>query len=209
MRAISNRQFLETKFKSVEFTGCWLDSIGRPSLSGNWIISGKSYSGKTSFALQLAKYLTTFDRVAYDSLEQGECSSLQLSWKREGMQNVGTKIQLLHKAQLADLREFLSKRKSPNIVIIDSVRYMFGMKLTDVAALNADFPNKLFIWLSHERNGEPKGDLAQAIKYDADVKIWVEGFRAFVESRYTAKSAPYTIYEEGAEKYWLDKKEKK
>ena len=122
------------------------------------------------------------------------------------MIEAGSNILLLDKVRYSELREFLRRRKSPNVIIIDSIQYMIGFKLSDLVALNDEFRNKLFIWVSHEKNNEPDGQVAQKVKYDADVKIWVEGFKAFVESRYAEKSEPYTIWEEGANKYWIDKK---
>jgi hypothetical protein len=39
--------------------------------------------------------------------------------------------------------------------------------------------------------------------YDASLKIWIEGYRAFSKGRYIGPNGGvYTIWEEGAEKYW-------
>lgn len=205
MRAISNKQFLEARFEAADFSGPWLEAIGRPDLRGTWIIYGRSGSGKTTFCLQLAKYLTEFDRVAYNSLEQGESSSLQIAWRRVGMHEVGSRIVLLPKFSLKELKEYLCKRKSPRIIFIDSVQYLLGFKLSDKIALNDMFPDKLFIYVSHEKNNEPDGVIAQKIKYDADVKIRCEAYMALVNTRYADSNSPYVIWKEGAEKFWKDK----
>ena len=210
MRAISNRNILDAKFKTANFTDKWLASFGRPELSGAWIIFGGSGSGKTTFTLQLCKYLTRFGRVAYNSLEQGFSLSLQNAWRRVDMQEAGSRIILLQKEQLPVLRERLFKRKSPDIVVIDSVRYLMGFKLSDYMALKEDFPNKLFLFTSHEKNREPAGAVAQQIRYDADVKIRVEGYKAFITSRFENPEKEeggqdFIIWEKGANEYWLDK----
>ena len=38
--------------------------------------------------------------------------------------------------------------------------------------------------------------------YDADLKIWVEGYVAFSKGRYQGATGEYTIWEKGAYDYW-------
>lgn len=125
-RAISNINVLAARFETVEFAGEWLASFGRPELRGTWIIWGGSGSGKTTFTLMLCKYLANFGRVAYNSLEQGLSLSLQKAWERVGMGEAGNSVILLNKEELPELRARLNKRKSPEIIIIDSVQYLDG-----------------------------------------------------------------------------------
>lgn len=84
-RAISNKNVLAAQFETADFDGAFLASFGRPELRGVWIIWGGSGSGKTTFTLQLCKYLAGFRRVAYNSLEQGLSLSLQKAWERVEM----------------------------------------------------------------------------------------------------------------------------
>lgn len=183
-RAISNKNVLTAKFEVAEFDGAFLASFGKPELRGAWIIYGGSGSGKTSFVMQVCKYLTRFRRVAYDSLEQGLSLSLQKAWERAGMEEVGNRIILLNKESLKDLRLRLAKKQSPDVVVVDSVHYWLGLKMSDYINLRNDFPDKLFIFVSHEKGGQPDGKLAQKIRYDSDIKIRVEGYKAFVTTRY-------------------------
>ena len=201
LRAISNRNFLDTRFEAAAFDGPWLESFGRPSISGAWIIYGPSGSGKTTFTLMLAKYLTAYGRVAYNSLEQGNCSSLQIAWRRVDMQEAGSNIVLLDKVPYKELREYLRGRKSPKVVILDSVQYLMGFKKSDHMALKKEFPDKLFIYISHELNNEPDGSVARSIKFDADIKIRTAGYKAFVTSRFASKTSDFVIWEEGAKQY--------
>lgn len=209
-RAISNKNVLTAKFEVAEFDGAFLASFGKPELRGAWIIYGGSGSGKTSFVMQVCKYLTRFRRVAYDSLEQGLSLSLQKAWERVGMEEVGNRIILLNKESLKDLRLRLSKKQSPNVVVVDSVHYWLGLKMSDYINLRNDFPDKLFIFVSHEKGGQPDGKLAQKIRYDSDIKIRVEGYKAFVTTRYEVSErgeggADFIIWEQGAQDYWVDK----
>ena len=38
--------------------------------------------------------------------------------------------------------------------------------------------------------------------YDATLKIWVEGFKAFSKGRFIGQTGEFTIWDEGAERYW-------
>ena len=206
-RAISNRNVLTAKFEVAEFDGAFLASFGKPELRGVWIVYGGSGSGKTTFLMQLCKYLTRFRRVAYNSLEQGLSLSLQKAWERVRMDEVGSRIILLNKESLKDLRVRLAKKQSPDVIVIDSVHYWFGLKVADVMKLKDDFPNKLFIFVSHEK---PDGVVAEKIRYDSEIKMRVEGYKVFVTTRYEVAErgeggADFVIWEQGANEYWIDK----
>jgi hypothetical protein len=87
------------------------------------------------------------------------------------------------------------------VVIIDSLQYT-GLTYSDYKALRAEFKNKLFIFISHADGRNPKGAVANSVKYDAFVKIYVEGYRAYPQSRFGG-GQDYVIWQEGAEKYGL------
>ena len=196
-RAISIQQLYRTNLRSLEFTGQWLDAIGCPEPSGAWIIWGNSGNGKTRFALQLAKYLATLGRkVAYDSLEEGVSLSLRNAIEDCNIQKVSRRFMLLDKEPVIELMERLSKKKSPDVVIIDSIQYT-GLTYADYKSLRTRFRTKLFILVSHAEGSQPSGRVARSIRFDANVKVWVEGFRAFAASRYGG-GEPYMIWDEGA-----------
>ena len=203
-RAYSNANIRSARFKVADFSGAWRDSIGMPVLRGTWLIYGGSGSGKTSFCLQLAKYLSQFGRVLYNSLEQGLSPTMQSAWIAGGKE-AGRRVKLLDREGYDELFERLAKRQSPEIVIIDSINYLRGLRLSDYQLLSQRYRKKLFVIVAHEKGGEPKGALAQAIRYDADVKIRVEGYRAMVTSRYATSEVggqDYIIWDKGAEGYW-------
>ena len=208
-RAISNKNVLAAQFETADFDGPFLASFGRPELRGAWIIWGTSGSGKTTFTLQLCKYLAGFRRVAYNSLEQGLSLSLQRAWERVEMAEAGSNIILLNKETLPELRARLSKRKSPEIIVIDSVQYLTKFYVQQFNELKEDFPDKLFIFISQadKAGKDPAGSVAKHIRYDADIKIRVEGYKAFVTTRYEDPTkgeggADFIIWQQGANDYW-------
>lgn len=199
-RAISVSQLEAMTFNELPFDGEWLELVGEPEISGAWLIWGESGNGKTRFALQLAKYLAQFARVAYNSMEEGASKSMKKAFREVGMSEVKRRVILLDNEPVDLLKERLRRRRSPDVVIIDSVQYS-GMNYRDYVALRSEFGNKLFILISHAEGKSPAGRTAKSIRYDAFVKIRVEGYRAFALSRYGG-GKPYDIWREGALTYY-------
>ena len=197
-RAASLDQVLRTRFKVLPFEGEWKESIGCPELTGSWIIWGNSGNGKTRFALQLCKYLCQFGRVAYDSLEEGVSVSLVKAIKETHMMEVRRKFVVLDKEPIDQLTERLERPKSPDIVCIDSLQYT-GMSYEQYKALKERFPKKLFIWISHADGTLPEGRVAKKVRFDSNVKVFVQAYRAEPVSRYGG-GKPYIIWEEGYRK---------
>ena len=202
-RAKSVAEILKYKPKALPFTGAWFDSFGTPELSGCWLIWGNSGNGKTRFTLQLCKHLAQFGRVAYNSLEEGLSLSFQSAIKAVGMQDVARRFVLLDKEPMDELRARLNGQKSPDVVVIDSIQYS-GLSKDTAKELVDAFPRKLFIFVSHADGKNPAGRPASAIRFHAGVKLWVEGYRipAPVSRFKDGECAPFTIWEEGAAKYW-------
>lgn len=199
-RAWDVNQVLTKNFKGMPFDGQWKDVFGQPERKYSWIIYGRSTSGKTTFNMQMAKYISQFERVLYNSLEEGLSASIKEAYNRAGI-TPKDKITLVQE-NMDDFIKRLEKHKSPNVVFIDSVRYT-KMRWSDYEAFCKRFPNKLFIWISHAKGKEPKGALAEDIYYDAFVKIYTEGYRAFVSSRFSSSSeSTIDIWKEGAANYW-------
>lgn len=201
-RAISVDEIIKKNFIEMAFDGEFKESFGTPERSGIWIIWGNSGNGKTRFSMQLAKYLTKFGRVAYNTLEEGARKSMQLAVVETNMREVSKHFIILDREPIMELKERLRKRKSPDIIIIDSYQYT-GLTKREYVELKEEFGNKLFIFISHAEGKNPEGRTAKFVRYDADVKIRVEGYKAFPVSRYGG-GEPYTIWHEGAEQYYLD-----
>jgi len=191
------------KIPSFPFTGAWEASLGRPAKSGTWLVWGHSGNGKSSFVMQLAKYLCKFEKVIYDSLEESTGLSVQKSLRRHGMADVARRFVILDREPMAMLSERLKRKKSPGVVIIDSFQYS-GLTYAGYKQLKEEHPSKLFIFISHAEGTRPEGRAAKKVEYDADIKIFVEGFKASCKSRFMDRpGVPFVIWEEGAVKYAL------
>lgn len=201
-RAISVSQLESMKFKELPFDGEFLKLIGCPEVAGSWLIWGDSGNGKTRFALQLAKYLAQWCRVAYNSLEEGASKSMKKAFAEVGMDEVRRKVILLDNEPISELKERLKMRRSPDVVVIDSLQYS-GLNYRDYVALRTEFKNKLFILISHADGKNPAGQTAKSIRYDAFVKIRIEGYKAYALSRFGG-GEPYTIWDEGSALYYND-----
>lgn len=199
-RALTVSDLKAYRATTIDFSGEWLEAIGQPELTGSWIIWGNPANGKTRFALQLARYLAGFCRVAYDSLEEGLSLSMKEAVIQSGMSDVARHFILLDKEPVSELASRLRRRKSPDVVIIDSLQYT-GLNYSEYKRLRDEFRNKLFVFVSHAEGREPKGNVARSVRYDAFVKILVEGYKAFPQSRYGGGSE-YVIWEKGAQTYW-------
>lgn len=196
-----------THFDVMEFKGKWLESLGKPEKGGSWIIWGESYQGKTNFTIQLAKYLTQFTKhkVLINSLEEGKSESLKLTSIRSNLRSVKEKILFGNRVPMERVKDKLRRQRSPEIIITDSVQEA-EMDKKQYKKLKEEFPNKLFIWISQADGKIERGSLAKHIRNDANIKIRVEGFRAFPESRYGG-GKHFDVHPEKAATYYAEIKE--
>lgn len=200
-KALSSSDLLAKKYKLFEFTGEFLAAFDRPEKTGTWFVYGNSGNGKTNFLLQLIKELAKTDKVLYNSLEEGDAHTMQKSWQDNQMQDCGRRVQLICEP-MQELDERLAKRQSADIVVVDSWQYTM-MTFNEYMKLKNKYPKKLFIFNSQCEGKNPLGKSALRVMYDASLKIWIEGFKAFSKGRYIGKNGgEYTIWKEGAETYW-------
>ena len=191
------REMLSIKYETLDFEGAWRDAFGTPERKGVWIIWGNSGNGKTSFALKLCKELCRFGRVAYDSLEEGACLTMQNAIRREGMIEVNKRFLLIDNENMEQLSLRLKRQKSPDFVVIDSFQYT-QMNYRQYIAFKEKHKNKLLIFISHADGNFPNGRAARSVMYDASLKIYVEKYRACSKGRFTGPVGYYDIWPEKA-----------
>jgi hypothetical protein len=111
---------------------------------------------------------------------------------------------------LEHLKHDLHMDKSPGVVFIDSLQVFYKLYGPQFyIELKEEFGNnKLFVYVSQADGEEPRLSAGVDVKYMADVKMQVKGFRVSSQSRIegATQGAYHTIWEEGAAKYWGDAK---
>ena len=200
-RALTVKEVLNKKRQTFPFDGKWADAFGQPERTGVWFIWGRSGNGKTSFVMQLIAELCKYDRVAFDSMEEGDSLSMRQKLVRHGLSKVGSRFHLLNAEPMTELKERLARRKSYNIIVIDSFQYT-QMSYRDYIQFKEQNKDKLIVFISHAKGSLPRGSAAEGVMYDATLKIWVEGFKAFSKGRFIGQTGEFTIWAEGAERYW-------
>ena len=200
-RALTVQNILDKKYKLFDFTGKWFDAFDKPEMTGVWFIWGNSGNGKTSFVIQLIKELANFDKVLLNSREEGTRHTLKKSLLNFNMSDVGNNRVHFVDEPISDLVTRLKMKKSRRIVVIDSFQYMM-MSYKDYIEFKSLFPYKLIIFISHSDGKSPAGRSAKSVKFDASLKIWIEGYRAFSHGRYKGEKETYDIWPEKALKYW-------
>lgn len=199
-KPLTVKNIFDKKYKLLDWEGEWFDAFANPELTGTWFVWGKSGNGKTNFVLQIIKELAKGEKVLLDSLEESSALSMQNSFKRNAMIDVKKNV-LLVSDGYEGIIERLHRRNSPNIVVIDSFQYL-QISYQQYIVLKETFPKKLFIFVSHADGSAPAGRPAKSVMFDASLKIYVEGYRAFSKGRYIGTKGYYNIWHEGALQYW-------
>jgi hypothetical protein len=199
-RALSTTELLGKKYKTFDFEEQWFDFIRKPEMSGVWFIWANSGNGKTNFTMQLCKKLAQYGKVIYNSLEEGTRLTLQESCRRAGIEEVKRRVQWVCEP-IDELSTRLEMHKSAPFVVIDSVQAA-QLSYKKYLELKANHPGKLLIFISQADGKQPSGRAARSIMYDADLKVWVEGYVAFTKGRYIGPTGKYTIWHDGAQRYW-------
>jgi hypothetical protein len=201
-RGYSVAEALLMKKKSFQLSENFFDAFGEPEMCGVWFIWGNSGNGKSSFVMQLCKELCKHGKVAYNSLEEGTSLTMQNTLNRFAMDEVNRRMMLLDGESVDELTERLLKKKSPDFVIIDSFQYT-QMSYKQYLQFKAKHRKKLLIFISHADGKQPSGRSAKSVMYDASLKIWVEGYRAFSKGRFIGPNGgTFTVWDAGAERFW-------
>lgn len=195
------REVLSMKFSTLAFEGAWYDAFGTPERRGVWLVWGNTGNGKTSFVMQLCKELCRFGRVAYNSLEEGACLTMQNTLKRHNMQEVNRRFLLLDAEPLDELSLRLKRQKAPDFVVIDSFQYT-QITYAQYIRFKEQHRNKLIIFISHASGRHPDGRSAKKVAFDAALKIYVEGYRAHSKGRFIGPKGYFDIWPEAAAKYY-------
>lgn len=201
MRSISIRNLYDKKYKTFKLEGLWAGVMGEPTRNGIWIIYGNDKNGKTSFALRIANLLSQFEKVLYISAEEGTDKEFQNAAKRAGIAVNNKQINVAEYLTVEEIKDKIRHKKGANVVIIDNTTiYAEDFKGGVLKDLKNEFPNKLFIYLSHEDAGEPSNALGKLAKRLAKIIIHVQGLTADISGR--CPGGTIAIDEQTAQLMW-------
>lgn len=180
-------------------------AIGEAEKKGCWEIYGAQKNGKTWLTLVLAKDLASTEtkKPTYISAEEGTDDSFRLAMQRAGI-TPDTPILWEDFLSVDQIVEKFSRPKTSDIIFIDNVlmyrNEMQGLKVK--TELLDKLPNKLFIFVAHEKNKKPYPGAAETILMLSKVYINVVGLKAFVVSRFAPQGGEIVINEDLSEMYW-------
>lgn len=200
MKAITAATLLKRKFKYLKWGAAWQQAFGKVEQNSVIFIWGGTGNGKTTFVLQLVKELLNEDRALYNSLEEGEKASMQNALLNASYSSKALRRLIIVKESMEDFSNRLKQPRSPRIAVVDSVQ-VTNWKYADYVKFKQDNQDKLLIFISQCEKSKPIGMVAERIKFDADQKIIVEGFRAISNGR-SNPGGIYTIWAQGAANYW-------
>ncbi len=194
-RTISVKELLSKTYEVYDFNELWTKALGTPEKNFRMLVWGDPGQGKTTFCIQLAKYLTSFGKVYYNSIEQGEGKSLADVMRLCGADEITHgKLMIGDRDTFTEMMAKLKRRNSPKFVFIDSLQYLY-LTQDQYKKLVKEFPRKAFIIISWSgAGGNPKGEHAKAIRYMVDIKVTVHDGKATAQSRF-GPTEPYIVFE--------------
>lgn len=200
-RAYTPRDIEAKKYECFDWDGEWLSAFGNPAINSKWVVLGPSASGKSSFVMQLSKKLCQYGPVLYASYEEGVGMQFQRRLQQQRMSDVQGKFMVIAEETPEELAERLSRPKSPRFVIIDSFQVgcdLYGWDYEKALQLIERFPQKGFVFISQEYKGQPMGKGAIRLRYFADMKVRVAGYKAYCQGRSAGEPGNYyVVWEEG------------
>lgn len=192
-KIITSDQLQNMHFDILQFPKKWNTLFGDPSVNFFCVIHGLPGEGKSTFAIQFAKFLAdNFGRVIYISGEEG----FSMTFKNKFMLNKVNSKQLY----VADLRTFDDiVRVIPadfyQFIFIDSLDNM-NIDADKMKALRLKYPSATIISICQStKSGLMRG--SQEIVHDSDIVVQVQdGLAITTKNRFKEKGMTYEVFEE-------------
>ncbi len=179
------------KYDALNFQGKWLDFFGLPSTNFHLVLHGMSGEGKSTFAIQFAKYLAqNFGRVLYISGEEGFAKTFN-----DKLTNNDAACPDLFVADLHSFEEILKDVPADtfNFKFFDSVDDMSidAKKLKELRKLYKD--SALITISQSTKDGKMRG--SNQIKHDSDMAVQVDnGIATTTKNRFKQKGMILKVF---------------
>lgn len=194
---ITRRNYKTFSFKNPE----WARHQGIIECSGSIFIMGDSGHGKTTYCLDFVHQLTDFEKVYYDTAEEGMRNSFKRALLLNNMKKVKSSV-FFQKERYDELVKRLRRKRQPKVVFIDSVQYVFrGKRVQHYFDLIEEFNDTLFVFISHvDKSYNPKGSVAEEIYWDCQNRVVIKDFKATIDKSRCGgdEIKPYIINQERA-----------
>ena len=203
-KALTVNNIVNQKVTLIEFNKTHphlYQAFGNPQNKGIWFVWGGSGSGKSSLLLDLAKAFSESYKTIHNELEE-DLDDLDFinRIRLKNMQDVKENF-LTASYNYEELCEYLEKRDSPKVVIINSATYFFKDLQQYFEFTNKYKRKKIIIVSGMAKSNNPYSELETKIMYDANKKIFVSGYQAFCKGRTIGPNGGvYIIWAEGYEK---------
>lgn len=198
LKALTVANIINQTVTRILFTDDWFDAFKQPQDRGVWFIWGGTGSGKSSFLMKLCKALALLGfKIFYNSLEEETDDDEFIQRVNVNEMNEVEENFLARSYDYKDCITFLQKRNSPKVVVIDSATYFFE-SFEQYQDFKKMFKTKIIIITGHARGANPKTELEDKIKFDAKMKIFVNGYLALCKGRTIGPNGGrYIIWETG------------
>lgn len=190
-----------TKVERIPFESEWYEAFKQPQNRGVWYVWGGSGSGKSSFAMQLAKELAKSGNVLYNVLEEETDDSDFIDRTVVfQMQDVKESFHA-QRFSLQELDAYLEKRNSAHYIIIDSLPYFLESWQQYQIFKQKWATKKVLVFIGHAEGKNPASELQKKVMYDAKMKIFVSGYLATCKGRTIGPNGGrFIVWQEGYDK---------
>lgn len=157
---MSSMDFAKVQFKTLGFTGKWLELIGDPSSNFTAMVFGKPKMGKSYLCVDFAGYLArSHGKVLYVANEEGLDYTLQEKLNDKNVKHPSLFVTGTIPNNLANY----------DFIFLDSVNRL-GLTAEDLRVLKTNHPTKSFIYIFQAtKQGNFRGE--NSFQHDVDVVI--------------------------------------
>ena len=196
---ITNQKVVKVEFETIAPE--LYQAFGNPQNKGIWFIWGGSGSGKSSLTLDITKAFCSKYKALHNELEE-DLDDIDFINRIElkKMHDVEGKF-LSASYNYQELCEYLDRRNSPKVVVINSATYFFD-NLDTYKEFAKKYRRKKIIIITGMAKGKlPYSPLEEKIMYDANKKVFCDGYLAACKGRTIGPNGgTYIIWQEGYEK---------
>lgn len=203
-KALTIANIINQKVTLIDFKNSYpvlYNAFGNPQNKGVWFVWGGSGSGKSSLLLDIAKAFATNLKTIHNELEEDlDDVDFINRLKLKNMQDVKDNY-LTASYNYEELCDYLDKRDSPKVVVINSATYFFRDLQQYFEFTNKYKRKKIIIISGMAKANNPYTELETKIMYDANKKIFVSGYLALCKGRTIGPNGgTYIIWAEGYDK---------